>query len=468
MEKVVIKQSLPLFTSETEVKQIPLDRSDYEARIAMLRERMARDGIDIALFYGDREHFSNIEYFSSYDCRFEESIFAIPAQGVPTLLVGNEGMGYSYQVPYEIKRVYYRNFSLQGQPRRAEERLDDIFREMGIGADTRVGMIGYKYFLPEYCTGDPKYTFDEPNYVMEALYTVASRENVTNYTAVLTGLDDGIRLRVHSAKEIAAAEAAAARSTNGLLRMLKQLRPGVAEYEVSANAHLGAAPVSMFTLVNFGGEHVSLGLRSPSDVSRLQLGEVCGLCYGVRGSLSSRVGVAAYNEATMQDALKSSVFDFYGRFFQAMCRWYGQLRVGANGNDLHHAVHDLIGAPEYGVTLNCGHYTGMDEWTNALSYDGSTHVLPDGAYMQADIIASNPNPVRTAICEDPVIIAGEALRSQLKAEYPEVWARIQARRDVMIRHLGIELSEDVLPLSNINAAMFPFMLNTNLVFALEK
>ena len=38
----------------------------------------------------------------------------------------------------------------------------------------------------------------------------------------------------------------------------------------------------------------------------------------------------------------------------------------------------------------------------------------------------------------------------------------------MIRHLGIDLSEDVLPLSNINAAMFPFMLNTNLVFALEK
>ena len=120
MEKVVIKQSLPLFTSETEVKQIPLDRSDYEARIAMLRERMARDGIDIALFYGDREHFSNIEYFSSYDCRFEESIFAIPAQGVPALLVGNEGMGYSYQVPYEINRVYYLNFSLQGQPRISE------------------------------------------------------------------------------------------------------------------------------------------------------------------------------------------------------------------------------------------------------------------------------------------------------------------------------------------------------------
>lgn len=468
MRNVIIKEGLPLFTQELEAPQIKLNRDDYERRIALLRARMREDGVDVALFYGDREHFSNIEYFTSYDCRFEEGVLAIPLEGEPVILVGNEGMGYSYQIPFEIKRVYYRNFSLQGQPRRSEERLDRIFAEMGVGARTKVGVIGYKYFLPEYCAGDPKYTFDLPMYVMEALYAVAARENVINYTDVLTGLDRGIRLRVHSAKEIAAAEAAASRSASGMLRMLKNLRPGAVEYEVSQNARLGVAPVVMFPLVNFGAEHVSLGLRSPDDCTQLKLGEVCGLCYGIRGSLSSRVGVAAYNEATMQENLRPSLFGFYGKFFDAMCRWYEQLHVGADGNALHHAVHDLIGAPEYGVTLNCGHYTGMDEWTNALSFDGSTHTLPDGAYLQADIIASNPDPVRTAICEDPVIVAGKELRSALAAEYPEVWARIQRRREAMIHHLGIALNEDVLPLSNINAAMFPFMLNPNLVFAIEK
>lgn len=151
-----------------------------------------------------------------------------------------------------------------------------------------------------------------------------------------------------------------------------------------------------------------------------------------------------------------------------MCAWYEKLHVGVDGNTLHHAVHDLIGGPEYNVNLNCGHYTGMDEWTNALAYDGSTHTLPDGAYMQVDIIASNPDPVRTAICEDTAIVAGPELRAALKAEYPEVWARIQERREAMIHHLGIELHEDVLPLSNVNAAMYPFMLNLNRVFALEE
>ena len=468
MKKAIIKESLPLFTRETEVPQIPMEREDYLFRIGLLRARMAEDGVDIALLFGDREHFSNIEYFSGYDCRFEEGILAIPREGTPTIVCGNEGMGYSYAIPYEINRVYYRNLSLQGQPRRAEEKLDEIFRAMGVNADSRVGVIGYKYFLPEYIGTDPRYTFDIPHYMLEVLRTVARSENVFNYTSVLTGLDGGIRLKVYNAKEIASAEAAACRSANGILRMLKALRPGIAEYEVGASARLGVAPVTMFPLTNFGARHVSIGLGSPSDATTLELGDVCGLCYGIRGSLTSRVGVAAYNEETMRADLRPLLFSFYGRFFEALCAWYEKLHVGADGNTLHHAVHDRIGGPEYNVNLNCGHYTGMDEWTNALAYDGSTHTLPDGAYLQVDIIASNPDPVRTAICEDTAIVAGPELRAALKAEYPEVWARIQERREAMIHHLGIELHEDVLPLSNINAAMYPFMLNLNRVFALEE
>ena len=155
MKKAIIKESLPLFTRETEVPQIPMEREDYLFRIGLLRARMAEDGVDIALLFGDREHFSNIEYFSGYDCRFEEGILAIPREGTPTIVCGNEGMGYSYAIPYEINRVYYRNLSLQGQPRRAEEKLDEIFRVMGVNADSRVGVIGYKYFLPEYIGTDP-------------------------------------------------------------------------------------------------------------------------------------------------------------------------------------------------------------------------------------------------------------------------------------------------------------------------
>lgn len=468
MKTVVLKKADPLFLAEVDAAQIPMGADDYRFRLGMLRERMDADGIDAAVIVGDREHFANIEYFCGYDCRFEESVFVVPREGAPTLLVGNEGMSYSFCVPYEIRRAYYRNFSLQGQPRRKEEKLDEILRDAGVFPGAMVGLIGFKYFLPEYIPTDPKYTFDAPHYVVEALRSLAGFENVVNYTAALTGLDSGMRLRVYTAKEIAAAETAGARSANVLMRLLKSMQPGMTEYALSESARVGFAPHVMHPLVNFGPESVALGIRSPRDDVRLSLGDQCGLCYGVRGSLSSRVGVAARDEATMHESLRPHLFSFYGEFFRAMGAWYEALKVGADGNALHRAVHDILDGPNHFVELNCGHFTGMDEWVNALSYEGSTYTVPDGAYMQVDIISSMPDPARTAICEDPAIVAGPALRAALGREYPEVYARILARQRAFREVLGIDLCDDVLPLTNINAAMFPFMLNPDIVFALEE
>ena len=111
-----------------------------------------------------------------------------------------------------------------------------------------------------------------------------------------------------------------------------------------------------------------------------------------------------------------------------------------------------------------GHYIGGDEWVNSPVWEGSEYRLADGAYFQTDIIASGSGPVRTAICEDPVILAGPELRAALAAEYPQVYGRVMARREAMAE-LGIALHDEVLPLSNLNGAMFPFMLNLDTVFA---
>ncbi|NLF27157.1 MAG: hypothetical protein GX592_04605 [Clostridiales bacterium] len=468
MKTVVLKKTDPLFLKEVDIAQVPMGAGDYLFRLRMLRERMGADGIDAAVIVGDREHFANIEYFCGYDCRFEEGMLVVPREGIPTLLVGNEGMSYSFCVPYDIRRAYYRNFSLQGQLRSKEERLDIILREAGVIPGATVGLVGFKYFLPEYIPTDPKHTFDAPHYVVEALRGMVGFEKVVNYTAALTGLDGGIRLRVYTAKEIAAAEAAAARSGNVLIRLLKNLKPGMTEYALSESARVGFAPHAMHPLVNFGPESVALGIRSPRDDRKLSVGDACGLCYGVRGSLSSRVGVASYDENTMHESLRPHLFSFYGAFFRAMGAWYEALKVGADGDTLHHAVHGLLDGPNHHVELNCGHFTGMDEWVNALSYDGSIYTVPDGAYMQADIISSMSNPARTAICEDPAIVAGPELRAALEREYPEVYGRIRARQRAFREALGIALHDDVLPLSNINAAMFPFMLNPDVAFALEE
>ena len=472
MKKAVLITPDPLFLTEQDPVQVSLTCEDYISRIELFRSAMKKHGIAIAVIYGDREHFANIDYLSAYDCRFEESLLILPVDGTPTILVGNEGMAYSYIVPYPINRVYYGGFSLQGQPRGKDENLAEILAKAGVLPGLKVGVCGYKYFDSGTVLGDPDYIFDVPMYIMKEIYRALKSsgttddKNVINITALLTGLQDGIRLKVYSAREIAMAEAAACRSAAVVQRLLKNLIPGITEYKLSEQAEVGFAPWSVFPMLNFGAKHVALGLRSPGDSKELAEGDPCGICYGIRGCLTARVGLAVKDEGSMERTLGNYLYPFYGKFFQAMCNWYETLHVGTTGNELHSAVHSIIGGPEFGVTLNVGHYTGADEWVNALSYAGSEFTVPDGAYMQADIIASVNDPVRVAICEDGVIVAGEKLREAVSKEYPEVWKRIEQRKEKMRTVIGINLADDVLPLSNMNAVMFPFMLNLGQIFGL--
>ena len=52
-----------------------------------------------------------------------------------------------------------------------------------------------------------------------------------------------------------------------------------------------------------------------------------------------------------------------------------------------------------------------------------------------------------------------ALSQELERKYPEAWGRIEARRRFMGDVLGINLSPEVLPFSNIPAYLPPFLLS---------
>ena len=69
--------------------------------------------------------------------------------------------------------------------------------------------------------------------------------------------------------------------------------------------------------------------------------------------------------------------------------------------------------------------------------------------------------------EDGVAIADEALRGQIRTQFPDCFARCQKRRDFMTDVLGIPLPEEILPLSNIPAIVPPFFLSPDTILALE-
>src|SRR6476659_2801344 len=68
----------------------------YRERMTSFRQRMQAEGYDVAIVYGDREHFANLAYLTGYDPRFEEAMLVVDLNGggKPLLMVGNEGYGY--------------------------------------------------------------------------------------------------------------------------------------------------------------------------------------------------------------------------------------------------------------------------------------------------------------------------------------------------------------------------------------
>lgn len=447
-----------LFMREENLPVMQLSPAVYEMRTEILLKRMIELGYTHVIIYGDREHFSNMEYFTKYDCRFEESLFIMDRLGEKSVLVGNEGMGFSKIIPYPVKRYLFQNFSLQGQPREESESLPEILKKAGITRSSRIGIIGYKYMEGE----NGKKSFDIPHYLVQEILAVCPEAE--NITEEITGLPNGIRMRLYTAEEIAWAESVGNRTADVIQRMYKNLKPGMKEYELAQKAQVGFDPQSMHPITNFGEQSVTIGMGSPGE-SVLKTGEVCGMCYGLRGSLISRTAVAAYDRESCREELRDKIDSFYKKYYEAVAAWYETAHIGVTGGELYQAVMSVIGSSEFGVSLNPGHHTGCDEWTNSAIYKNSEVTLADGAFMQVDIIASASDPVRTAVCEDAVVIAGKELRNSLRKEYPETYRRIIERQTVLREVLGIHISDEVLPMSNLTGVYIPYMLNTSKVFA---
>ena len=93
--------------------------------------------------------------------------------------------------------------------------------------------------------------------------------------------------------------------------------------------------------------------------------------------------------------------------------------------------------------------------------------LRSGSALQVDVIPATGTPWFTSNIEDGVVLADEALRAELAARDPAMWRRVRARRAFMREMLGIELHEDVLPLSNIPVWLPPFLLDTSRAMTLR-
>lgn len=442
-----------------------IPKGEYEQRLVKVRQLMDQSDLSHVVVYGDREHFANIRFLTGYDPRFEETLLIISKNGKPILLVGNEGLGYSKIVQPDVDIVLYQHFSLQGQPRNKSPKLIDILRGAGIDKDSSIGVVGNKYMESDEF-GDPRYVSDAPSYIIDLIRRLCGASRVADVTSWFTHPTMGLRIPL-SIDEIALYEAAGQVVYAGVKSALDFLKPGVTEAQMAAQLKYdGSIPLTCHICIGFG-ENAALGLSSPTD-RPLRKGDFISMGFGVWGANIARAGIALSNPDELPTAIQDAVDKVYKPYFWAMRNWYRTLKIGVTGGEIYDSMHEFAEDSFYGVTLNPGHEIRDEEWINSPIASGSQLALPAQAMLQSDIIV-NANPPYSGIhTEDGLVLADRNTREQLKVRYPDAWRRIQRRRALMTEKLGYIIHEDVLPLSDMQGMVTPFLLNPRLALGFVK
>jgi hypothetical protein len=427
----------------------------YKQRLARLRERMDRHGYHRVIVYADREHSANISFLTSFDPRFEEALFIVGRDDV-AILIGNENWGAAGAAAVEMRRHLFQDFSLPSQPRDRSLPLADILSSEGVRAGTRVGLIGWKTYSAPWMS-------DVPAYIMDTLRGLAGAENVVNATGLLTDAQDGLRV-LNEPEQIAYLEWAACHVSEGVKRLIHELRPGMTEHEAVSQLGWNGMPLSCHLMLT-AGPRARFGLLSPSD-RPIARGDTFTTAYGIWGALTCRAGFVVEDASQLPEPIRDYVDHLVVPYFEAVVEWFEALHVGQTGGALNEIIARRLSDKFFGIFLNPGHQIHLDEWVNSPVWPESPVQLRSGMAMQVDIIPATGTDYFTTNIEDGIALADESLRAHFATEYPEMWARITARRTFMANKLGINLHADVLPLSNMTGYLPPFLLRPDLAMTL--
>lgn len=439
--------------------------AEFTTKIDSTRFAMERLGLTHLVVYGDREHFANLTYLTGFDPRFEEAVLIIACQGDPLLLVGNECEGYLTVSPLfragKLRSERFQSFSLLNQPRNSSRFIKEIFADEGIGENSTVGCVGWKYFSDSE-QPDGIHAIDLPAYLVDTLRELSDRDNVVNATGILMNPDDGLRTFC-SPSEIAYFEYTNILASEGMKRMLFGLREGMTDHELAKLAEFNGLPLGCHMTMATGDTR-DRGLTSPiGAVIRRGDPLSTNVCYW--GSNSCRAGWIAASNRDLPFKAQDYVEAFTGIYFEVMAEWFSLLRIGTKGHDLACLVNENLPFDQFGIFLNAGHLIHLDEWLSSPIFLGSDVRIHSGMAIQVDVIPSSPTYFSTRM-EDGVVIADEDLRHRLRKGFPECFARCEERRDFMINVLGIQIPEEVLPLSNIPGIVPPFFLEPNTILAM--
>ena len=438
-----------------------LSKSIYAARFDRLVERMRGSGVSALAVYADREHSANLSYLTGFDPRFEEALMLVTAGRDPVILTGPENQGTAKRSAIDVEVKLYPPFGLLGQNRSNTPALSDLLHDAGITAGARVGIVGWKYFGRDE-TATPEAWIEIPSFIVDRIRScVGPSGQVVNATSILMAASTGLRA-VNEIDQLAQFEFAASHSSEAIKRVLFGLSAGMREFDAASLMRPIGLPLNCHPMLS-SGERASLGLLSPSD-RVIERGDPFTMAFGLSGALTARAGFAVADEGELPDAVRDYADRLAAPYFACAADWYETIGIGITGGEIDALVKRHLGDSFFNIFLNPGHLIHLDEWMNTPIYPGSTERLQSGQAIQLDIIPATGGPYFTSNIEDGIALLDKRGRDELAEKYPDAWSRIEARRAFMADTLGIRLKPEVLPFSNLQGYLTPFVLSPRRAF----
>jgi Xaa-Pro aminopeptidase len=433
-------------------EQPQLPAAEYERRLAALRGRVSADAIVV---YADREHFANVSFLCGFDPRFEEALLVL-AERRPTLIAGTESLALAQLLQVEVNVLHCPSLGLMGQDREQGLRLADALAEAGVRPGGSAAVVGWKSFEPGEL-GSAGTPIVAPAFVVDTIRElVGPGGSVTDATGELMDPVDGLRTTA-CADQIAAFEWAAARAARAVFAIVGAAEPGRSEREAVAAMPYAGEPLSAHVMFASGPE-VAAGLRSPTG-RRLERGDAATTAVGFWGGLCCRAGLLEETPPQGGSHAAEYLEGMAIPYWTAIAAWYEAVGLGASGAEIDGRIRDVLAGAGFGPALNPGHLIHLDEWVHSPVRPGSHDPIRSGMCLQCDIIPDSTRPGWAANCEDTVAVADAALRGELAERHPELWSRVQARRELMRGRLRIDLADELLPLSAAPAYLAPFWLS---------
>lgn len=443
-------------------KPIILSDRTIEERKQKVLKLMEQNGFSALVIYADKEHGSNFEYLTGFIPRFEEALHILNRDGSGTLILGNENVNKAKYSRVQSDAICCPLFSLPNQPMNNFAPIIDYLSQAKVDSTAKVGVVGWKLLSNQF--SDFHKSFDLPHYILQGLQEVLGNDKLVNATQLYIDPEKGARV-TNNAEEIAHYEYGASLASDAVLEAMDHLEEGVKETTLGQLLNKEGQYNNVVTIAAVGDRFEKANLYPLSK--SLKFGDKVALTVGYKGGLSSRSGYAVKDETQLNSVDNSYLEEVVFPYYRTYVYWLNNIKIGQSGGEFYKQFDQYYPQETYGWELCPGHLTADEEWLSSPFYKESTNKVQSGNIFQIDFIPKQPGHHGVS-AESTIAIADKGLREEIKQEYPDLWERIENRKEYMKKELSIDLRPEILPLTSTVGYYRPFFLNKEVAMVVER